>query len=511
LIEAVRYGDQPDVRARLSRAVESGVDRPHLEELLKEKALAHDTMDVSRVARVREDMERAMARRLQPHFIERFFLEAFKQLGGSLSQREPRRFQVTNVPATVRNRDRQIGTGEPVLPRYERIAFEKDLISPPGQTLAAFVCPGHSLLDAVLDLTLERHRDLLKRGTVLVDERDEGIAPRVLFFLEHSITDGSTISSGERRTVSRRMLYVEMNGQGETRHLQYAPYLDYRPLTEREPDIAAILARPECQWIGRDLEHRAQNHAIATVVPEHIKEVRDRRIAWIERTRIAVKDRLTKEISYWDHRAAQLQAQEQAGNTAARLNSSEARKRADELQVRLQKRLAELDREAKVSALPPVIVGGVVVVPAGLLALMSGKTVTATGTTKDTQAAAAKARNIIMEVERSLGFEPVDREFEKLGYDIESKDGATGKLRFIEVKGRVSDADAITVTQNEILYSLNKPDDFILALVEFLEGDNHRVHYLRRPFEQSGVTTDFNGSSINFPMRDLLTRAEQPS
>ena len=80
------------------------------------------------------------------------------------------------MPAPVRNRDRLIGIGEPVLPRYERIAFEKSLVAPPGQPLAAFVCPGHPLLDAVIDLTLERHRDLLRRGAVLVDERDSGTA-----------------------------------------------------------------------------------------------------------------------------------------------------------------------------------------------------------------------------------------------------------------------------------------------------------------------------------------------
>ncbi len=73
-----------------------------------------------------------------------------------------------------------------------------------------------------------------------------------------------------------------------------------------------------------------------------------------------------------------------------------------------------------------------------------------------------------MAIERNLGFEPTDREFEKLGYDIESRVPGTGKLRFIEVKGRVTGAETITVTRNEILYSLNKPDDFILAIVEFL-------------------------------------------
>ncbi len=104
-------------------------------------------------------------RRLQPHYIESFFLAAFQHLGGTARQREPRRYELTHVPAPIRNRDRLIGMGEPVLPRYERIAFEKALLSPQGQPPAAFVCPGHPLLDATLDLVLERHRDLLRRGS----------------------------------------------------------------------------------------------------------------------------------------------------------------------------------------------------------------------------------------------------------------------------------------------------------------------------------------------------------
>jgi len=508
LIEAIRYGDQPEVRARLTHAIEHGVDRPHLEDLIEDRALAHDVMDSSRVARVREEMERAEARRLQPHYVASFFLEAFKHLGGTVRQREPHRYEVTHVPAPVRNRDRQIGTGDPVLARYERITFEKELIAPPGQPLAAFVCPGHPLLDAALDLTLERHRDLLKRGTVLVDERDLGTSPRVLFTLEHAIQDASLLPSGERRTISRRMLYVEMDAEGHTRHLNYAPYLDYRPLAEGEPSVADLLARPECAWITRALEQQAQSHAIAQVVPEHIAEVRGRRLTWIEKTRAAVKDRLTKEITYWDHRAEQLKLQEQAGRAGARLNSQEARRRADDLQARLQRRLAELDREAQVSALPPVVLGGLVVVPLGLVAAMTGRTLPTHPV--NTQASAARARAIVMEAERALGFDPTDREFEKLGYDIESRVPGTGRLRFIEVKGRVSGADTVTVTKNEILYSFNKPDDFILALVEFLDSESHRVHYLRRPFDRSGVTTDFNGASVNFPFADLLARAEEP-
>ncbi len=510
LIEAIRYGDSPEVKERLTRAVSEGVDQQHLRGLIEDRALAHDAMDSSRVARVREEMERAEARRLQPHCIESFFREAFKRLGGTMREREPRRYEITNVPAPVRNRDRMIGTGEPVLQRYQRAAFEKSLLAPQGQPLAAFVCPGHPLLDAVLDLTLERHRDLLRRGTVLVDEKDEGTSPRVLFYLEHAIQDAMTLPSGERRTISRRMLYVEIDAEGSTRHIHYAPYLDYRPLADDEPALEDLFARQELAWIGRNLEKQALGHAIANIVPEHLAEVRGRRMNWIEKTRAAVKDRLTKEITYWDHRAEELKLKERAGKPGARLNSQEARRRADDLQGRLQKRLAELDAEAQLSTQAPVALGGLVVVPMGLLAAMTGRPLSEAGRPVDTQASAARARGIVMDVERSLGFEPFDREFDRVGYDIESKVPGTGKLRFIEVKGRVSGADTITVTKNEILYSLNKPDDYILAMVEFLDGTTHKVHYLRRPFERSGVTTDFNGASVTFPFAELLARAEEP-
>ena len=81
--------------------------------------------------------------------------------------------------------------------------------------------------------------------------------PRVLFYLEHAIQDASLTRSGDRRVVSKRMLYVEFDANGVTRHVHYAPYLDYRPLGDDDPDVAAILDRPECSWIDRELEKKA--------------------------------------------------------------------------------------------------------------------------------------------------------------------------------------------------------------------------------------------------------------
>ena len=76
LMDAVRYGDQQDVRERLTQVMDVALDRNHLRALLEERALAHNSLSASHVQSIREDMERAEARKLQPHFIASFFLEA---------------------------------------------------------------------------------------------------------------------------------------------------------------------------------------------------------------------------------------------------------------------------------------------------------------------------------------------------------------------------------------------------------------------------------------------------
>jgi superfamily II DNA or RNA helicase len=502
VLQAIRYGDQPEVRARLNQAVDNALDRKRLRELLEERALARDTMDASQIRVIREDMERAEARRLQPHFIADFFLAAFKLLGGSVREREHGRYEITHVPAVIRNRDRQIGTGESVLPRYERITFEKTLISVPGKPLAAFLCPGHPLLDATIDLVLERYRDLLKRGAVLVNPNDPGEEPRALVYLEHAIQDARIDRAGNRRVVSRQMQFVELDTAGKAHMAGYAPYLDYRPLKEDEhalvePVLAGLTLREQ-------IEQQALNFAITTQVPQHLAEVKLRKEELIRKTMAAVKERLTKEINYWDHRAAQLRHQEEAGKTVS-LNSTKARQRADELQTRLQRRMEELEQERQISALPPVVTGGVLVIPAGLLAKLRGEPDDIlVALARETRRIELAAMEAVMAHERALGFVPRDVSAEKCGYDIESQVPGTGKLRFIEVKGRTVGANTVTVTKNEILTALNKPDEFILAIVE-VDGETVNTPlYITRPFTRE---PDFGVTSVTYSLHELLARA----
>jgi len=146
-------------------------------------------------------------------------------------------------------------------------------------------------------------------------------------------------------------------------------------------------------------------YAIAHLVPGHLSEVRRGKEELINRTLAAVKERLTKEINYWDHRARVLRDQEAAGQVNARLNSGLARQRADELSARLQRRLAELDQERKLSAQPPVVVGGALIVPAALLRPAPAAPVERAADTSVSERLAIEA---VLQAERRLGNEPRD-------------------------------------------------------------------------------------------------------
>src|ERR1017187_8864749 len=189
LIEAIRYGDQPDVRARLRQKIDHNFDRQNLLALLDRNALAQETLTPERLFTVKEEMEKAEARRLQPYFVRSFFMKGFESLGGSIYPRESERFEITHVPAELRERDRLI-TGRnrrdlaPVLNRYERVCFTKDAVRPvdrPGLAFANMIHPGHPLMLALSDVLLEQHANLLREGTILVDPADDGDQLSLLF------------------------------------------------------------------------------------------------------------------------------------------------------------------------------------------------------------------------------------------------------------------------------------------------------------------------------------------
>ena len=508
LIEAIRYGNDPEVRQRLWQVVDHSMNTEKFRQLITENALTEDTMDVSKVMEIRAEMERIEAHKLQPHFIEAFFVHAFKALGGKIFRREQQRYEITSVPFAIRNRDMQIGFGESVLNRYERICFDKEVCNIPGLAPATLVCPGHPLLEATADLIRERYSESLKHGTVFVDESDYGREPRLLFYIEDAIQDGVVLPTGNKRIISKHVHFVELKEDGTAMNAGYAPYLDYRALTEDELPAVQDYIRHQ-PWLTQGVEELAKHYAISQIIPTHFAEVKEHKTKLLDKIAKAVKDRMTAEIQYWDFRAIDLRQKEAAGKSNQRLTSANAARRAEELEARMQKRLAEINTERMISAMPPVIVGGSLVIPKGLLHILTRRPIESPFGQGDRRAVEYAAMQAVMDLERSLGYSPKDVSADKCGYDIESeipaelRTGDSGCLRFIEVKGRAKGADTVTVSKNEILTALNRPEEYILAIVE-VDGDQTKTVYLKQPFRNA---PDFTATSVNFDIDDLTRNA----
>ena len=323
--------------------------------------------------------------------------------------------------------------------------------------------------NSLVDVVLERFQPLLSQGGVLVDESDESEVPRLLVYLEHAVRDGRTAKSGEPRAVSQRLQFIFLREDGSATDGGPAPYLDFRPITAGER--LAVTDAISAPWLSDNVETQALGYAVRTLVPEHLAELRARRIAEIDKVEREVRARLTREINYWDARAARLREEERAGKEQ-RINAQNAEATAARLVERLHKRQGELDRERQISAVSPVLKGAALVIPAGLLKARNGPPPgpepkpEPDGFAEDPIARALiekVAMDAVMAAERALGNQPRDVSAEKKGWDIESRDPRAGHLRFIEVKGRHADGHDIIMTKNEILASLNAPEAFVLA------------------------------------------------
>ena len=492
-MEAIRYGEQPEVREQLFRAIDGVVDVDNINTIVGRNKLTREGLDPATIRDVREEMERAAARRLQPHHIHSFFEAAFAEVGGIMRGREKGRSEITRVPPSLRDRDRLIGRADPVLERYRRICFDKASIA--GQPQATLVAPGHPLLDSLVDLTLERYRELLTRGVMLVDEGNRHHAPRALIALRHAIRDGRTTWHGKSHTVSERLQFVWLDDAGSATDGGPAPHLDCRAASETES--AKIAAALDEAWLSQPLDDRARSLAITDLVPHHLNQVMERRLPELDKIEVAVKERMRREITHLQHRALELEAEEKAGKKP-RLNSENVRRQAEALTDRLQLRLADIARQREIAPLPPEICGAALVVPADWLLRPEeeeGNKATARENTADAESRAvieAKAMEAVMALERALGYESQDVSTENRGYDIESRDPKTGSLRFIEVKGRRADADSITITRNEMLAALNSADAYILAVVLVDGGFVHKPLYVPNPAPVFGPEPGFN-------------------
>lgn len=483
LLEAIRYGEDPNVRARLFRQVDGAVDKERLEKLLQD-ALATEVLDPARLTELREQMERAEARRLQPHYLTSFFREALARLGGTVHPREEGRMEVTFVPPRVR----QARPG--ILRSYTRVTFHKDKVAIPGKPQAEFLVPGHPLLEGLLDAVLAEWGSALDRGTVLVDE--DAQHPRLILALEHEVHDASG-------PVSRRFLYVGVTLEDPPKLVEEgpAPYLDLRPPTDLEREQAWELLKNLNMEV---LLAQAEGYATSRLAREHFEEVRRYREVEVDRTLRAVRDRLLSEIYHWDHQAAREEERAKAGKPGAAGRAQRARHLADELRERLKRREEELQGARHLRSLPPRLSQAILVIPP-----LAKSVEPKDPGSEERDRIERLAVEAVLWAERQMGNEPKEMPPGFPGYDIESRTPG-GSLRFLEVKGKGPGAEVVTLSRTQILTALNKPGSWFLAVVETDGQKALRVHYIPTPADRE---PDFDAVSVNYDLRKLLAKAVQ--
>lgn len=462
LVQAIRYGDDPRVRASLDKVIDESVSQG-LEALVEERALVPDMFSAMDVESVRLRMEHARARRLQPGYIEAFTRAALARLGARLEAREAGRFEITRVPQRLVRAARAANPGAPLPGSYERVAFDPARVSDPARRVS-LIALGHPLLEALIAVTLEDLAGALERGAVLVDRSGIVSEPSVLGIAEETITDGA------RRVVSRHFDYV-LSGTAETVG-EVPPYLDCD--APRPDEAGAALA--ELAPNGAESVERMRAAAYEAGVRPRMEEIHARRDVEIARTRTQVDERLSAEIQLWYERAALAHDEELAGR-GPRISSAQAQRRARELEERLERRLAELDAATALSAKPPRIRARVLIVPE---AQAGGEPASFA---RDTAQVDRRAVAAVMAAERALGRSPQEMPHSNPGFDISSTDGAGNRV-FIEVKGRIEGAPTFTVTANEVAFARTQAGRHRLALVSVspLGPAHDRVRYVRDAF-----------------------------
>ena len=487
LLEAIRYGEQPEVRARMERVIDERVSAG-IRELLDESALATGELPAADVAELRAQMDEARARRLQPHYVERAFRQAFVRLGGRISRRERERFEITNVPALLRHSRRR-----PVATRYERVAFETHREDSQAVELLA---PGHPLLDAAMDRTIEQLGGALERGAVLVSGSIE--APQLLVGVIEEIADAADA------VIARRFGYAYVDEQGAVAPAGPAPYLD----CVAAPATPAVERARRLPWL-ENAEGAAMSWLIANRLSEYVDEVEPRRAAELRRGREQVPSRLEHEIHRLGAEAAVASEKEKRGEKVRESQASLMYKAAD-IEARLRKRLTLLDRQERMSAKAPRVVTAALVLPVSAIDDASATEQTAPLHAVATKAVERRGVDLVLGTEPRLGRTPEEQPFNNPGFDVLSRVPGGDPIR-IEVKARIAGADDFFITHNEAMTAMNAAPRYRLAMVRVdPRGPEHdEVRYLENPFTGYALG-GFDATGIRGDWEKMWAKGREP-
>ncbi len=498
MIASIRAGQNSAGGRRVLDKVEDLMAAERLQGCLEAQPLPHSPLDATAAVSKINSMQQTATGRLQPYSIQAFFLDAFPHLGGRIHPREKERWEITRVPSAILAGAAAKAGSTGIARRYPRVCFDRARSEDPSPAVP--LGPGHALFDATVDSMTERYEHLLHRGTILVDPAADDPTDAIyrVYQLELALVNGNS------KMVWHRIQFVKVDDSGHCTDTESSPFLDFRP--PRQDELALVQVELENQRLDSDLDQAVMAHVRSWLHETGLPHFQASRRRTSDQAEQAIKIRLAHEINYWDRQAEEAKVRERSGRNHS-IDSVQARKRAETLQERRQKRLHEFAMDRKIAAKEPCITGCALILPQGMLNRLQDSGVTQGMDSPSRLLVEQAAMHAVMEAERNLGYHPQDVGSQKLGYDVHSRCSETGTVRLIEVKGRFHEADDVTVTANEIRTALNEPERFILAIVKVGDKSVEQPRYVRMPFTHP---PDPELRSSRYALKELLKRATVP-
>lgn len=405
----------------------------------------------------------AKERRLVPEVIEDFFLQAspIAGLGTKPLRKDTHIYQVGKVPRAL------WPVGERLEPRFGRlgreygqIVFDKQFLE--RDPTLEWVTPGHPLFEAVRDDVGGKTGEDLQRGSVFYDIHRASPARLAVF--------SGAVKDGRGNVVHRRIFVVEAEEHGQ--------------LTIRQPTLFLDLVAGEGKHAVPDDSPYPGDAQVKQILIEQaldplLHEVADERRRETDTIRRHLEISLNALINRENLKYADLHLRCEPGEINLRPALKRSEERLDELNHRLETRLADLDKERHCTIADIQQHGRAWVLPhperqtPGIAPMVRD----------DEIERLAVAAVIAHENARGWTVESVEKD--NRGFDLISRrphpeDPATAiEVRFIEVKGRAAVGE-IALTSNEYKTAERLKMDYWLYAV-FNCAAMPKVHLVQDP------------------------------
>ena len=452
--------DENTIKDRIVQEVDSERFRHITESTLE--GLAKRELNLSAI--VGKNSE-AKERRLVPEVIEDFFTLAGPIVG--LSPKETKDgshvYRVGKVPRPLWPVGEEL---EPEFGRlareYKNVAFDKEIVK--KDATLDWVTPGHPLFETVRTAAEEVVRHDLERGSVFYD-----LHTAVPYHLD---VFAAAIKNGRGSELHRRLFVVLTMPDGTVTVRQPTIFLDLAISSE-------AVAVPSAPLVNRSVrEQKLVEEALTPFLADTAQQTAKQTQTIRKHLQISLDELIHRQnMTLGKLHDDQSQFTDVPNWLLASIKQAEDR--VDELNARLERRLAELDQEEQCSIGEVQFVGSAWVLPhpdraaPGIAPMVRDD---------DIERIAVDA---VIEHEEARGWVVESVEKDNRGFDLISRrlhpeDLKTAvEVRFIEVKGRAGVGE-VAVTGNEYKTAERLKDDYWLYVV-FNCASKPRIHIVQNP------------------------------